>query len=123
MTGSAPIPVHQRLVRGIVFLATPHTGAGLATAVDYARKFYRATPVVKALRLTIRIRPNSRTGSASLTTMRTQLVKLRSYRETVPVKGLVMVVDEEREPGCQGRGTDSGTAAGPHRDRQVPHEG
>ena len=69
MTSSAPNRFINELLRGIVFLATPHTGAGLATAIDYARKFYRATPVVKALRRTIRIRRNSRNGSASFTTM------------------------------------------------------
>ncbi|MBB5857860.1 AAA family ATPase [Amycolatopsis umgeniensis] len=37
-------------VKGVVFLATPHTGAGLAKAVDALGVLYRGTPAVKDLK-------------------------------------------------------------------------
>jgi pimeloyl-ACP methyl ester carboxylesterase len=84
----------SKLLRGIVFLATPHTGAGLATAVGYARSFYRATPVVEALRQDDAYTRELAQWFSTRFHVEYPHVEVRSYRETMPLKGLVMVVDE-----------------------------
>ncbi|MFG1888116.1 esterase/lipase family protein [Micromonospora sp. NPDC049051] len=48
--GRDDFAVFARAVRGVVFLATPHTGAGITKAVDALGKVYRGTPAVADLR-------------------------------------------------------------------------
>lgn len=87
-------------VRGVVFLATPHTGSGLTKAVDALGVLYRGTPAVRDLkRNDAHLRQlNDRYRDWANTTTVRHLV----FSETHRTKGVRVVDETSANPGLAG---------------------
>lgn len=87
-------------VRGVVFLATPHTGSGVTKAVDALGALYRGTAAVRDLqRNDAHLRQlNDRYRDWASTTSVGHLV----FSETRPTKGVRVVDETSANPGLAG---------------------
>ncbi|MGL5826428.1 MAG: alpha/beta fold hydrolase [Nocardioides sp.] len=88
-------------VKGVVFLATPHQGAHLATLVDRFRRAFRATPAIKDL---MRYSPHLADAAFRYRTwVEESDTKHLAFFETYKTKNAAIVVDQgSADPGLTG---------------------
>jgi pimeloyl-ACP methyl ester carboxylesterase len=94
----------REALRAIVFLASPHNGATIATVAQYVKTVFRATPVLEALRgndpETLVLAEWFRNEATRL--LAANELEVLAYRETEKYKGLMVVDAASADPAITG---------------------